>query len=135
MYQRNLKPLGLILIIIYSAMAALMSFFGGGLVLIASAIPGIPLWVPAFGLISILVAVFLMAAVYGLWTLQEWGFRFALIIYCISIPLGVVAIFPLLPGAQFSIGNTLFQLLGVGIDVFVLWYLTGPNVALLRVYN
>lgn len=132
MHHQNFKPLGLILIIIYSAMSALLLFFSGGLALIASALPGITFWVPILGITSVVTAVFLLATVYGLWTLQDWGFKLALIIYIISIPLGVVAIFPILPDSQFSMFNALFQILGIGIDVLVLWYLTGPVIGLLR---
>jgi len=46
----------------------------------------------------------------------------------VSIPLGVVSIFPILPNQQFTTGNTVLQLVGIGVSLLILNYLTRPHV-------
>ena len=127
MQQRNAKPLGLVLVVLYTALSGLTSLFASGLVLLASAIPGVPLWIGLFGFFLLIYTLLLFASVYGLWSLQAWGFNLAMFIYLVSIPIGLLAIFPILPDSQFSTFNTIYQLIGIAISVLVLWYLSRPN--------
>lgn len=105
------KPVGLVVIALYSALLGLAA------VLIGSAdFSGAGFFVAAFG-------VLLLASAYGLWTLQPWGRACAWWLYAAFIPIGLLAIFQ-----RMSAGNTLLQLLGIAIDIAVLVYLGKPEV-------
>ncbi|MEX2470169.1 MAG: DUF2127 domain-containing protein [Pseudohongiellaceae bacterium] len=131
MSQVKAKPLGIVLIAIYSALSGLFSLFGSFLSLFFIGVPGISF--VAYLLASLLTAhaVFSFAAVYGLWVLQRWGLRLAFWLYVIAIPLGIAAIFPIFPGSDFTTANTVFQLIFVAIDLLVIWYLGRLEIALL----
>lgn len=123
------KPLGFILVVIYSAISALinLSLSYNALTLIGflSYIDIIPVPVFVYSLIIVMLAssILLLAAIYGLWTYQEWGLRLAKWLYAISIPLSVILIFPILPGSSITTFNTIIQLVGISISFAVLNYL------------
>jgi uncharacterized membrane protein (DUF2068 family) len=104
------KPAALVVIALYSALAGLAA------ILIGATVPsGVGFAIAALGAL-------LLAAAYGLWTLQPWGRAYAWWLYAACIPLGVLAIFQ-----QMSAGNALFQVLGIAIDIVVLVYLGKPE--------
>ncbi|MDZ7827003.1 MAG: hypothetical protein U5R48_14540 [Gammaproteobacteria bacterium] len=131
MRHEQAKPLGIVLISIVGVLAALMSLFGGFFSLLLTAIPGAPFLVHLVGLIFTVHAVLMLAAVYGLWVLERWGLRLTFWLYVLAIPLGIVAMFPILPGSEWSTVNTVFQLVWIGIDVAIIWYLESDDVAIL----
>lgn len=77
-------------------------------------------WSAILGLASIPAGVLLLASAYGLWTLQVWTWTVAWWIYLVSIPLGLVFIFPILPGQRMSGGNTVLQIIGIE-SMFASW--------------
>jgi uncharacterized membrane protein (DUF2068 family) len=104
--SKKSKPAGLAGIALYSALA------GFAAILIGAAVPsGVGFLVAALGAL-------LLAAAYGLWTLQPWGRSYAWWLYAACIPLGVLAIFQ-----RLSVGNAFLQVLGIAIDVAVVVYL------------
>src|SRR5688500_11785197 len=121
------KPAGIVLIAIWSAVCGLASVpIGCSLSFLAGVPEAAALSV--VGMLICALGVLFLASVYGLWTLQPWGRTFSWWLYLACIPLGLAAIFPMFPGQQMSVGNTLLQLLGIGIDVAVLFYLAKPTV-------
>lgn len=80
------------------------------------------------GYVSTLLGLLSCAIVYGLWTLQAWGRSFASWLYLASIPLGVVFIFPPLAGPRMTAGNTIFQMVSIAVDLFIVAYLSRPDV-------
>ncbi len=100
------KPAGLLLIALYSALAGLAA------ILIGASVPS------GAGFLVAALGALLLAAAYGLWTLQPWGRAYAWWLYAACMPLGVLAIFQ-----RLSVGNALLQVLGIAIDVAVVVYL------------
>lgn len=98
------KPVGIVLIAIYSAFSGLISFLGGLVFMLASAIPNIPAWFYILSMVFILFGVLLFASVYGLWSFQSWGWIFTFWLYVVSIPLGIISIFPIWPDSKMSVG-------------------------------
>lgn len=90
--------------------------------------PGVGGFISILGYLFSLLGLLSCAVVYGLWTLQDWGRSLAYWLYLVSVPLGVIAIFPPLAGQTATAGNTVFQLVGVAIDLFIIVYLTKPQV-------
>ena len=129
------KPVGIVLIAIYSAFAGLLSFLGGLIFILASAIPDVSAWFYILSVVFILFGVLLLASVYGLWSFQSWGWRFTFWLYIVSIPLGIISIFPIWPESKMSVGNTLFQLFGIAIAVAVILYIEKEEIkSLYEVY-
>lgn len=124
----NKKTTGITLIAIYSAFSGLLILLGGAGILVVSSMPDLPVWITFLGLVSIVLGVFLLAAVYGLWTLQEWGRNMVIWLYIISIPLGIASIFPIYPGSEMTTGNTVLQLIDIGVAVLVIWYVSKQSV-------
>lgn len=117
------KPLGVILIALYSGLFGLVSFPVGCTTVMVSGTPGTGPLVSIFGFIITAVGILLLASAYGLWTIQSWGRKFSWKLYAVSIPLGAISIFPILPGQHMSSGNTVFQLLCIALDVAIILYL------------
>jgi DMSO reductase anchor subunit len=125
------KPAGIVLISIYSALSGLLTFSVGSVMLLASAVPEMPAWVVLLGIICVVLGVFLLTAVYGLWSVQPWGLKITKWLYVISIPLGVVSIFPVYPGSEMTSGNTILQIAGIGLAMIIIYYLSKPKVVTL----
>ena len=71
-----------------------------------------------------LLGVLMLASVYGLWSLQDWGRKLTVWLYGISILLGIIAIFPVMPKQHFTAANMIIQLAGIGIAALVVVYLS-----------
>ncbi|HEY6280521.1 MAG TPA: hypothetical protein VIW72_01835 [Burkholderiales bacterium] len=125
------KPLGIVLIALYSGLFGLVSFPIGCTAILVSGAPGTGALFSIFSFLITAVGILLLASAYGLWTLQSWGRNFSWWLYVISIPLGAMSIFVLPPGQHMSEGNTILQLLGIAVDLVIIWYLAEPEVAAL----
>lgn len=114
----NKKPIGIVLIVVYTTLNALNSLLSG--------IQFMPhMRSPLLAFISLLltaIGVLCSATAYGLWTFQNWGYNLAKILYIILIPLGVASIF-----TDISIGHVLFQITGIAVSVWILVYLFKPE--------
>ena len=123
------KPFGIITIACYAALGAVLVIPSGLVMLLAGQIPGTEgVLFSIGGLLFSLFGVALLATVYGLWSLQNWGRNLMIWISAISIPLGVIAIFPVWPGSEFSAGNTILQLFGIVISGVIIYYLTRSHI-------
>jgi hypothetical protein len=120
------KPLGLVLIALYSGLFGLASIPIACTTAFVSGLPGAGSFFALFGFAIMGLGLLLLASAYGLWTLQPWGHALAWWMYVVSIPLGALAIFPIFPGQQMSAGNTVLQLVGIGFDFVILSYLADP---------
>ena len=126
------KSFGVIAIAFYAALGAILVIPSGLVMLIAGQIPGGEgVLFSIGGLVFSTFGVALLAAVYGLWSLQDWGRKLMFWISVISIPLGVISIFPIWPGQVYSAGNTILQLFGIGISALIIHYLTREHIRLL----
>jgi uncharacterized membrane protein (DUF2068 family) len=93
-----------------------------------SQLPGTSALLSLVSFAAVAVGILLLAAAYGLWTIQPWGRALAWWVYVVSIPLGVLAMLGLFPGQETSNANTLFQGLGIAIDFACVIYLGRPEV-------
>lgn len=123
MNQRDKKPFGIVLIAIYSILSALMFLFTGFAFLLASTIPDVPIWAHLISFVCGIMGILLLASVYGLWSLQAWGWKLTFWLYVASIPLGILSIFPIWPGTELTAGNIIMQAVGIGLDIVVILYL------------
>jgi hypothetical protein len=122
------KPAGIVLIALCSGLSGLAAIPIGCTAAFLGGLPG----GGAFSLVGALVfalGVLLLASAYGLWTLQPWGRTYTWWLYLACIPLGLMAIFGVLPGQTMSTANTILQLVGIAIEIVVLVYLSKPEVA------
>lgn len=126
--MQNRKPIGIVLIAIYNAIGGLLLAFVGAIYAFASGLPDIPAWIPLLGFILLLLGCLYLAATYGLWSLQAWGLNLTFWLYVIAIPLGIIFMFPMFPGQEMTVGNTILQLVGIGLSILVIYYLSHPNV-------
>lgn len=117
------RPWGLVLIAIYSAFAGILSIIICTIALLVSAFPEFPLWLMALAIADGLIGCLLLVATYGLWTWQSWGASLTYNLYGISIVLSVISIFPIGPYAQFSVNNTVLQLVSITIALNISIYL------------
>jgi hypothetical protein len=122
------KPFGITATAVYSAFWGVIDLPIGLLLLFASAFPKGTILFASLGTLAIVLGVFLLASVYGLWSLQEWGRKLTIWLYGISIILGIIAIFPVMPNQQFTIANLILQLAGIGIAILIMIYLSKPHI-------
>ena len=119
------KPFGIVATLIYAAIGGVLSLLSGLLLLFASSIPGSDgLIFTLGGILFTVLGVLYLAAVYGLKSLLEWGRQLMFWLSVASIPLGVISIFPVWPGEEMTSGNTVLQIVGIGISVLIIFYLS-----------
>lgn len=122
------RPLGVMLISIYSATVGVISLLAGAMASLVSGGADVSIVFSLLGFLITLMGVALIAAGYGLWTLQHWGRHFSVLVYWASIALAVLFLLPIIPGQQVSLEGTLFQLFGIVINGAILWYLRKPSI-------
>ena len=125
------KPLGLVAIAVYCAFSGCILLLVGFLALFASQIPEGGGLFTAIGVLFSALGVFLLVAVYGLWSFQAWGKTLAIWLAIVSILLGILAILPILPDQKFTVGNTILQIIGIGVNLIIIRYLRQERVAAL----
>jgi hypothetical protein len=126
--MQNRKPIGIVLIAISNAIGGLLLALIGVLFMLAGGLPDIPAWIPLLGFILLLLGYLYLAATYGLWSLQVWGLNLTFWLYIIAIPLGIIFMFPIFPGQEMTVGNTILQLVEIALSVLIIYYLSQPNV-------
>ena len=123
---RQAKPLGIILTVLYFAVAnGLLSVIGSIPLLFLSG-SGMPAWVPLLALVVLALGVLSFAACYGLWVLIEWGRKLAIAICAISIPLSLLSL--KMPGQQTTSVVLVFVVASSAIDLLIIWYLVKDDV-------
>ncbi len=122
------KPLGITATAVYSVFCGLIYLPVGLLLLVASQVPESSSLSLPFGICMCALGVFMLATVYGLWSLQEWGRTLSVWLSGISVILGVISIFPIWPQQQFTVSNAVLQLVGIGICVIIITYLSKQDI-------
>lgn len=124
------KPLGIILVILYTLIGGFGALFVGALAFVGVTV-GLPAITVVYMVMCTAIGIFSLAAVYGLWTLQPWGLKLAFWLYVVSIPFNIIAIFPVLPGTEFTTTNTVMAIVAVALAAWVILYLSRLEVALM----
>lgn len=118
------KPLGVTAIAVYHAFCGLVYLpLSLGLLVVGALPNGQSLFAAGGGLLMVL-GVFMLASVYGLWSLQEWGRKLTSWLSVVDILLSAIAIFPIMPEQQFTVSNAILQLVGIGIAILIIAYLS-----------
>lgn len=125
------KPLGITLITLYNAVFAVMFLPVGCMATVATGIPEMPQYTGLIGLFYLGFGLLLAAAVYGLWTLQDWGRVVTIWLNIVCLPMAVLAIFGLFPYAKVSLGNTAINLAYIALAIWMIKYLRGENITAL----
>jgi uncharacterized membrane protein (DUF2068 family) len=119
------RPLGIVLIVLYSALGALLSVlvallaFGGAAV-VGRAAAG---WMGLLSLALLAFAVAAAAVAYGLWTRQRWAPQLTIVTYWVSAALGVAGML-----MDTSAGNIVLQLVGIAIALVIIRYMRKPEI-------
>lgn len=124
----NKKPLGIIATAIYGGFSGLIYLPVGFLLLLVSQVPDSSILHTAGGIFMCVLGVFMLASVYGLWSLQEWGRVLSLWLSAISIVLGGISIFPIWPNQLFTLANAVLQIVGIGICALIITYLSRQHI-------
>lgn len=124
----NKKPLGITLIVLYSALSAIMLIPAGCTTSLISGVPGVSGFYGLLGYAFLILGVLSLAVVYGLWTLQEWGRSLAFWLALASIPLGVIAAFIPPDGLGRTPGSVVTQIIGIVINLVIISYVTRRDV-------
>jgi len=121
------RPSGVTILAILEIISGLFELGAGALLLIAAGLIGglVPEEIPGFGgilagilsaigIVFIILGLFAFLITYGLWTGQGWAWTLSLIFSIIGIILGILS----LPAG----------IIGLIIDILILYYLTRPHV-------
>ncbi|MGF1689181.1 hypothetical protein L4C36_21345 [Photobacterium japonica] len=123
------KPTGITVIAVYSGFGGILSTMGGGgLLVLSSSMHGFPPWILAMAVVSVILGIGLLASVFGFLTLKRWGWSLTNGLYGLSIPMGAASIFPIFPGSEMTVGNTIMQCISIALAVFILVYIRKPHV-------
>jgi hypothetical protein len=119
------RPLGIVLVALYSALGALLAVLVallafGGAAIVQRAAAG---WMGLLGMALFAWAIVAAAVAYGLWTRQPWAPQLTIVTYWISVGLGVVAML-----MDTSAGNIVLQLVGIAIALVIIRYIRKPDV-------
>lgn len=125
------KTLGVTATAIYGSFSGLILLPIGLLLLIFSETKDGNLYFMLGGLLFSVLGIFLLASVYGLWTLQEWGRRLTIWLSVISIVLGLISVFPIWPNQNITLSNTLLQVIGIAICIVIIRYLSRDHIKVL----
>ena len=122
----NKKPIGIVMIAIYTGFGGVLSFGVGVWAMFLgefAAVAGIRgVVVAGMSILMMAYGVLALAAIYGLWTLQNWGHKLVKILYIVSIPIGLAVLV-----SDTSPRNVIMQIFGIAIAVWILVYLYKPE--------
>jgi uncharacterized membrane protein (DUF2068 family) len=119
MQSKAKRPVPLVFIMLFTAMISATQLWGGFVPVYRGAANSLVLIV---GLLYVAMGVGGFAAVIGLWLYQSWANLLTRIIYIISIPIGLFAMYMDRSGS-----NVAMQLLNIVLDVWIIWYLMRPQ--------
>lgn len=123
--QTTTKPLGLILVAVYTGISAVLNALWAVVLLFTVASPEAtpPWWDSILGFAVPSVVVLAIAATYGLWALVSWGNLLARLFHIISIPLALISL-----RDEWTTENVTLQLVTVALAIWILVYLAKPKI-------
>lgn len=123
------KPFGVIATAVYAGFGGVIMFPLGLLLLVAGQVSGADgVLFTSVGILFCILGVALLAVTYGLWSLQELGRKVMFWLSGAFIPLGVVSIFPVWPGQEITMGNTVLQVVGIGVSGLIMFYVSRSRI-------
>lgn len=124
------KPLGVTAIAVYAAFSGVLFLLTSIVSLLVTEMSdGEDAAIFAIcGVVLMLLGVFFIAAVYGLWTLQDWGRKLAQWLFAMTVVLNLALIFPILPQQEFTATNAFLQIISAVFSVLIVFYLSQARV-------
>lgn len=122
------KPFGIVIIAIYSGLYGLIEFVLGFALIITGSILEYSsaakdiYFIMYRGISLSIFAIVQLTMTYGLWTLQQWGYKLAKYLMIISIPLSLLTLLN-----DRSFGNILIQANCIIIALLMIIYLYKPD--------
>jgi hypothetical protein len=107
----NDAPLGIKLICVLAALGTILGLFGGlGMMGLAGS-SGVPGWFGILGIVTVLLSLLNVPMIYGLWTVQPWGWTLAMVLYGLNVIINGIS---LLAGDAGSILSIVVALIILG---------------------
>ena len=119
------RPLGLALIALFWLFIGGSLVFSGAMLVFDSMLTDAKQFSFEFGTFLFLIGAFCCSSASGLWLFTNWGRGMIMGLSYVAIPLGLVSMFPPLAGESSSLENTLTQLVSMGINAWMIFYLHG----------
>jgi hypothetical protein len=119
MQAKAKRPVALTFIMLFTVMISATQLWGGIVPVYKGAANSLVLGV---GLLYVVLGVAGFAAVLGLWLYLSWSNLLTRIIYIVSIPIGLFAMY-----LDRSGSNLAQQIFNLGLDVWIIWYLMRPQ--------
>lgn len=127
MQSKVTRPVALVFIMVYTLVISLIHLVGGVGPVFKGANNALAL---ILGLLYLFMGMGGFAAVPGLWMMHAWANLLTRVIFCISIPIGIFAMLKLGSGA-----NNIIQLMNIGLEIWIVWYLMRAPTKALFVRN
>jgi hypothetical protein len=119
MQSKVKRPVPLAFIMLFTVMISATQLWGGIVPVSRGAANSLVLFV---GLLYVTMGIGGFVAVLGIWLYRPWSNLLTRIIYIISIPIGLFAMYMDRNGS-----NLVMQLVNIGLDVWIVWYLMQPQ--------
>ncbi len=129
------KTVFLYIIIVYTILRGIGGSFAGVVMILTAPHTDISLAIFIYGFVFLTISLMYLYLSYALIALKAHGLRIGKWLYGVYIPLGIISIFPLLPGTTMTAQNTVTQLIGIAISFGVIYYFSRPNIKDLYVQN
>lgn len=115
-------PLGVRIVCVILAVGVPWDLLLGGGLIVAPVLRQVPVWTAGVGILTMVLAVMTIPAVYGLWAVTQWGWQLGLTVYLGRLVVGLAQLFTLAIVLE-SIVYVFQGLLGLVVGVAVVLYL------------
>ncbi len=117
------KPLGKVLISIYSLLGGIAGAFLAFSALVLAGVPEVVGIMMALALVTGALSIGLLASAYGLWTDQEWAHKLTFAVYSASIPLTIISHLMLNEqGVSRTAPEMAYTTASIIVSFIILWY-------------
>lgn len=127
------KPLGIVLISIYSAFWGVVMLPVGCMSSMAAGVPGVPSYAGPLGFLSLAFGVAMMAATYGLWTIQPWGRNFSIWLELATIPFNLMTLVGFSPDGKVTEWDRITAIISIVLTAVIVRYLASEGMK--RMYD
>lgn len=124
----NKKPMGVVLIAIYSGFWGTVLLPSGCVASMASSVPGVPAYAGLLGMLLLALGVGMLAGTYGLWTIQPWGRTYNIWLELASVPFSLLTLVGFSPAGKVTAVDRITSIIGLVITVVIVKYLSSDHV-------
>lgn len=106
-------PVGVKIICVLAALGTIVGLLGGLGMMSATSSPRVPAWFGLLGMVTVVLALVNLPMIYGLWTVKEWGWTLAMVVYGLNVLLNLLS---LLAG---QLGSIVSLVIGLAILAYL----------------